>query len=144
MKPVGRGTCFAVVGIVVELPFLTRPLCLPVTARLRRPKTGPTKAERGAVMVKLLVAYLDRPLPMVAETITLTTRLPASAVLFNPASPLAGKRGRPRLKGAWLSKPAELAQTAPIPPGTAAAPTSFTSPTSTVLGTAPSNPRPPV
>ncbi|MFE7160202.1 hypothetical protein [Streptomyces sp. NPDC057636] len=27
-KPVGRGTCFVVVGIVVELPFLTRPVCL--------------------------------------------------------------------------------------------------------------------
>ncbi|MER5698846.1 transposase [Streptomyces mirabilis] len=27
-KPVGRGTCFVAVGIVVELPFLTRPACL--------------------------------------------------------------------------------------------------------------------
>lgn len=42
-KPVGRGTCFVVVGIFVELPFLTRPVCLPVMARLWRPKTGPSK-----------------------------------------------------------------------------------------------------
>jgi len=33
-KPVGRGTCFVVVGIVVQLPFCSRPACLPVMARL--------------------------------------------------------------------------------------------------------------
>jgi hypothetical protein len=26
-KPVGRGTCFVVVGLVVELPVLARPVC---------------------------------------------------------------------------------------------------------------------
>jgi hypothetical protein len=40
--PVGRGTCFVVVGIVVELPFCSRPVCLPVMARLWRPKQGPS------------------------------------------------------------------------------------------------------
>lgn len=42
-KPVGYGRCFVVAGIIVELPFLTRPVCLPVAARLWRPKSGPTK-----------------------------------------------------------------------------------------------------
>lgn len=30
-RPIGRGTCFVVIGLVVELPFLARPVCLPVT-----------------------------------------------------------------------------------------------------------------
>ena len=126
-KPVGRGTCFVVVGIVVELPFLTRPVCLPVMARLWRPKTGPTKVEHAASMVKLLAVCLNRRLHVVAdaayhgralrylpEAITLTTRLPAGAVLFDLAPPPTNKRGRPRLKGARLGTPAELGATAPF------------------------------
>jgi hypothetical protein len=66
-KPVGRGTCFVVVGIVVELPFLTRPVCLPVAARLWRPKTGPSKVELAASMVRLLAVCLDRRLHVVAD-----------------------------------------------------------------------------
>ncbi|MER5917173.1 transposase [Streptomyces sp. NPDC001982] len=124
-KPVGRGTCFVVVGIVVELPFLTRPVCLPVAARLWRPKTGPSKVELAASMVRLLAVCLDRRLHVVAdaayhgkalrhlpEAITLTTRLPANAVLFGLAPPPTGRRGRPRLKGARLGTPADLAATA--------------------------------
>ncbi|MGW1750501.1 transposase [Streptomyces sp. NPDC002092] len=91
-KPVGRGTCFVVVGIITELPFLTRPVCLPVMARLWRPKAGASKVELAASMVRLLAVCLDRPLHVVAdaayhgkalrhlhEQITLTTRLPANA-----------------------------------------------------------------
>lgn len=76
-------------------------------------------------MVKLLAVCLTRPLHVVAdaayhgralrhlpEAITLTTRLPASAVLFDLAPPPTRKRGRPRLKGARLGTPAELAATA--------------------------------
>jgi hypothetical protein len=66
-KPVGRGTCFVVVGIVVELPFLTRPVCLPVRARLWRPKTGPSKVELAASMVKLLAVCLNLSLHVVAD-----------------------------------------------------------------------------
>ncbi|MFE6752758.1 hypothetical protein ACFVDQ_04070 [Streptomyces sp. NPDC057684] len=46
------------------------------------------------------------------EAIALTTRLPASSVLFDLAPPPTKKRGRPRLKGARLGTPAELAATA--------------------------------
>ena len=35
------GTCFVVVGIVVTLPMCDRPVCLPVLARLWRPKGTP-------------------------------------------------------------------------------------------------------
>ena len=37
-KPIGFGNGWVVAGIVVELPFLTRPVCLPVLARLWRPR----------------------------------------------------------------------------------------------------------
>ena len=124
-KPVGRGTCFVVVGIVVELPFLTRPVCLPVMARLWRPNTGVSKVELAASMVRLLAVCLNRPLHVVAdaayhgralrhlpEQITLTTRLPANAVLFDLAPPPTGRRGRLRLKGDRLGVPADLAAAA--------------------------------
>jgi len=35
-KPVGRGTCFVVVAIVVELPLCSRPVALPVIPGLNR------------------------------------------------------------------------------------------------------------
>ena len=124
-KPVGRGNCFVVVGIIVELPFLPRPVCLPVAARLWRPKTGPSKVELAAAMVRWLAVCLNRPLHVVAdaayhgkalrhlpETISVTTRLRANAVLYDLAPPPTGKRGRPALKGDRLGIPADLAKTA--------------------------------
>lgn len=124
-KPVGRGTCFVVVGIIVELPFLTRPVCLPVMARLRRPKIGASKVESAVSMVRLLSVCLNRPLHLVAdaayhgkalrhlpEAITVTTRLPANAVLFDLAPPRTNRHGRPALKGERLGTPADLAATA--------------------------------
>jgi hypothetical protein len=41
---VGRGTCFVVLALVVEVPFLTRPVALPVVARLHRPKQTPRRS----------------------------------------------------------------------------------------------------
>jgi SRSO17 transposase len=125
-KPVGYGVCFVVVGIIVELPFLTRPVCLPVVARLWRPKGEATKVEIAAAMVKQLAAWnRDRRIHVVADAayhgpalrhlpgrITLTTRLPASAVLYNLAPAPTGRRGRPALKGGRLGTPADLAKAA--------------------------------
>lgn len=45
-KPAGRGTCFIVVAIVVELPFCSRPVALPVMARLHQPKWGRPRSSR--------------------------------------------------------------------------------------------------
>jgi len=124
--PVGRGTCFVVIGIVVDLPFLSRPVCLPVLARLWRPNSGVSKVELAAQLLSLLsAAHAGRRIDAVADaayhgpalrdlppTCTFTTRLPASAVLYDLAPPRTGKRGRPALKGQRLGTPKELAANA--------------------------------
>ncbi|MER6504972.1 transposase [Streptomyces sp. NPDC001455] len=94
-------------------------------ARLWRPKLGPSKVELAASMIRLMAVCLNRPLHVIAdaayhgnalrhlpEQITITTRLPANAVLFDLAPPPTGRRGRPRLKGDRLGVPADLAQAA--------------------------------
>jgi hypothetical protein len=125
-KPVGRGTCFVVIGLVVELPFLARPVCMPLTARLWRPGQELSKVDLAASMLCLLAAcHSGRRIHVVADaayhgkalrdlpaTCTFTTRLPASAVLYDLAPPRTGKRGRPALKGERLGTAAQLAATA--------------------------------
>lgn len=129
-RPVGRGTCFVVLGIVVELPFCARPVCLPVMARLWRPKQERSKVDLAASMIRLLAAcHHRRRIHVVADaayhgpalrnlpaTCTYLTRLPAPAVLYAPAPPRTGKRGRPALKGARLGTAKELAATAAFAP----------------------------
>jgi len=54
-KPIGFGNCWVVAGIVVQLSFLSRPVCLPVLARLWRPcHTGKIAYER--VLAELIAA----------------------------------------------------------------------------------------
>jgi hypothetical protein len=125
-KPVGRGTCFVVVGIVVQLPFLARPVCLPAMARLWQPGQEKSKVDLAASMLRFLAAchygrrihvvadaaYHGKALRDLSATCTFTTRLPASAVLYDLAPPRTGKRGRPALKGRRLGTPGELAASA--------------------------------
>src|SRR5580693_5476091 len=42
---VSFGTCFVVAGIVVALPLCSRPVCLPVLARLHVPGKGPARGK---------------------------------------------------------------------------------------------------
>lgn len=129
-RGVGRGTCFVVLGPVVDLPFLARPVCLPVMARLWRPGQELSKVDIAASMIRLLAAcHHSRRIHVVADaayhgkalrglptTCTFTTRLPSPSVLFALAPPPTGKRGRPALKGARLGTPAQLAATADFAP----------------------------
>jgi DDE superfamily endonuclease len=131
------GTCFVTCEIVVRLPFCTRPVCLPVLARLvlpgkkpqvkNRKKAAPapgTKVSAAAALVALLAAaFPGRPVHVVADAachgpaikhlppaVTWTCRLRANAVLYDLAPPRPpGTRGRPRRKGDRLGTPGQLA-----------------------------------
>jgi hypothetical protein len=111
------GTCFVTCGIVVRLPFCTRPVCLPVLARLipagkttvparvrKRKKAAPltgTKISAAADLVTLLAtAFPGRAVNVVADAayrgpalrhlppaVTWTCRLHANAVLYDLAPP---------------------------------------------------------
>ena len=59
-KPIGFGNCWVVVGIVVQLSFLSRPVCLPVLARLWRPRhTG--KIAYARQLAEFIAARYPRP-----------------------------------------------------------------------------------
>jgi hypothetical protein len=124
-KPIGFGNCWVVAGIVVELPFGTRPVCLPVLARLWRPRrTG--KLAFAREMVEAIAgrhpdrevhavgdaAYVGEHLRGLSRQITWTSRLKVTSVLHELAPPRTGQSGRPRTKGARLGTPANLAATA--------------------------------
>ena len=134
------GTCFVTCGIVVRLPFCTRPVCLPVLARLVLPgtkarakkgkKAAPasgSKVSAAAELVTLLAAaFPGRAIHVVADAachgpalkhlpaaVTWTCRLRANAVLYRLAPPRpAGTRGRPRRKGDRPGTPGQLAAAA--------------------------------
>jgi hypothetical protein len=121
-KPIGFGNCWVVAGIVVHLPFLSRPVCLPVLARLWRPRqTG--KIAHARELAELLAArYPDRTVHVVGDAayvgerlrdldgrITWTSRLKVTSVLHELPPPRTGRSGRPRTRGARLGTPADLA-----------------------------------
>jgi hypothetical protein len=120
----GRGNRWIIVGIIVTLPFCSRPVCLPVLFRLWRGKGTASPVQLAGELISLLAKeFADRVIHAVGDAAyhgkallvpgtTLTTRLPANAVLYALAPPPTGKRGRPRLKGNRLGNPAQLAATA--------------------------------
>src|SRR3984957_19298262 len=136
------GTCFVTAGIVVMLPFSSRPWCLPVLARLHVPGKGKARKPRKrdaapASMVScaaelaalLAAAFPGRRIDVVADAhyhgpaikdlppgVTWTTRLPRNAVLFDLAPPRVRKPGPPPRKGPGLATPAALAAPAAWPP----------------------------
>jgi hypothetical protein len=124
-KPIGFGNCWVVAGIVVELPFTSRPVCLPVLARLWRPRhTG--KLAHARQMAELIAArhpdrivhvvgdaaYVGEHLRGLESQLTWTSRLKVTSVLHALAPPRTGTSGRPRTKGERLGTPADLARTA--------------------------------
>ena len=120
--PAGRvawGNSWVVAGVLVELPFLGRPVCLPVLFRLWRPRQGPTQVELAAELVRLVAlrypkrrlvvladgAYAGKALAPagLAENVCLVLRARRDIRLVEPAAPRRpGQMGRPRLKGERL------------------------------------------
>ena len=120
-QPIGFGNCWVVAGIIVQLPFLSRPVCLPVLARLWRPRhTG--KIAHARELAELIAArYPDRTVHVVGDAayvgerlrdlggrITWTSRLKVTSVLHELPPPRTGRSGRPRTRGARLGTPADL------------------------------------
>ena len=112
-------------GIVVQLSFLSRPVCLPVLARLWRPRhTG--KIAHARELAELLAArYPDRMVHIVGDAayvgerlrtlgsgISPTSRLKITSVLHELPPPRTGRSGRPRTRGARLGTPTDLAASA--------------------------------
>lgn len=132
-----RGNCFVVAAAVVSLPFLSRPVALPVAARLWR-KGGPVKTALARELIELIAAapavrgrtvhvvadtaYVCTQMRQLPRTVTLSGPMPSHAVLRevhpevdNPPC-MRGRRGRPRLIGERIGTPAELAAArAPVP-----------------------------
>ena len=129
------GNCFVVVGLVVRIPALgERAWCLPVLFRLWLPTPKATKADpnpsrrpsqqdlAATLIAKVAERYRGRRIDVVGdsafackvmaslpERVTLTSRLRANAVIHAPKPPLTGRRGRPRVTGARLGNPGEIA-----------------------------------
>ena len=103
-KPIGFGNCWVVAGLVVTLPFLSRPVCLPVLCRLWRPRrTGKlayarelaqllaTRHPNRTVHVVGDAAYVGEHLRGLPPQITWTSRLKVTSVLHELATPAHGK-----------------------------------------------------
>jgi len=125
----GCGNNWVIAGIVVTLPFCSRPVCLPVMFRLVIKGTNSasrlwlarrmTEALAGALPGRAIcvvadAAYAGRELRGLDTAITWTTRLRKDAALYDLAPPPTGRRGRPRVKGARLSALAGIAATAAL------------------------------
>jgi hypothetical protein len=127
----GYGNNWVIVAIVVSLPFLSRPVSLPVAFHLVVKGDGEESRLDAAVrLVALLKATLPgRSLHVVADAayagkalrdlpdgVTWTTRLRSNAALYGLAPARTGRRGRPRSKGDKLGSLAEIAAGAKFRP----------------------------
>jgi len=124
-KPVAWANCWVVVGVLVDLPFVPqRAVCLPVLARLWRPRQpGRSKLDLACELVGLICArWPDRRIHLVGDAayagkalaglpaqVTVTTRLRCDAALYQLAPPPTRRRGRPRVKGSRLPELETLA-----------------------------------
>jgi hypothetical protein len=132
-KQVGYGNNWVITGILVSLPMLQRPVCLPVAARLVRKGTmSGSRLWLARQMVTTLAealpgrrihvvadaAYAGAELKKLPGQASWTTRLRKDAALYAPPPPRTGRPGRPRQKGKKLPKLADLARTATFAPTT--------------------------
>ncbi|MHB1783755.1 MAG: IS701 family transposase, partial [Acidimicrobiales bacterium] len=132
-KKIGYGNNWVIAAIVVRMPFLDRPIALPVGFALVVKNSG--DSSRLALARRLVEAlatalpgrrievvadsaYAGRLLRGLPQNVTWTTRLRSNAALYDLAPLRTGKRGRPRLKGAKLALLAKLAGNAKFTPTT--------------------------
>jgi hypothetical protein len=123
----GFGNNWVVLAVRVRLPMLTRPVAVPVMAKLVI--KGTTSASRlwlARRMVTRLAAeltgrqvhatadsaYAGEELRKLPDGVTWTTRLRSNAALYDLPPERTGKRGRPRVKGDRLPSLAKIAAAA--------------------------------
>jgi hypothetical protein len=123
----GYGNNWVVLGIIVRLPFMSRPVAVPVMAKLvikgSNSKSRLWLARRMAE--KLAAALPGRQVRVVADSayaggelkglpaqVSWTTRLRKDAALHGLPPARTGKPGRPRVKGERLPSLAKLAASA--------------------------------
>jgi SRSO17 transposase len=121
----GFGNNWVVAAIVVTLPYLSRPLALPVLATLAV-KGGRSKPDLARDLVDALAErFADRAIHVVADAaygcgsfaglgrdMTMTTRARSTAVFSELAPSRTGRRGRPRLKGDRIGTATDIARSA--------------------------------
>lgn len=133
------GHCWVVAGIVVDLPLLDRPVCLPVAFALWVHRPGSTAAGQskqalaGRLVTMIAQACPGRQVDTVADCwyagadgaagaavgaarhrglpggVTLTSRLRANTALSRIAVPVPGRAGRPKRIGERIGTPKDLA-----------------------------------
>src|SRR6266700_2332906 len=121
-KKIAFGNTWVIAAIVVRLPVCSSPVALPVLFRLWHGKGTASQVDLAAQMLTTMTAAFPGRIihgagdaafhgqALICQTSTWTTRLPASAVLYGPRPAPAGKRGRPRAKGARPGTPAQIAR----------------------------------
>jgi hypothetical protein len=121
----GFGNNWVVAAIVVTLPYLSRPVALPVLATLAV-KGGRSKPDLARDLVDALAGqFADRAIHVVGDAaygcgsfaglgrdMTMTTRARSNAVFSELAPPRTGRRGRPRLKGDRIGTATDIARCA--------------------------------
>lgn len=112
---VAFGNNFIVLGMLVDLKFMTRPVCLPILFRLYK-KDGPSRAQLARDLVRIAAtflapgrielvgdaAYATHEFMQLPSRVSFTSRLRRNAALYRPAPPRTGRPGRPRTKGERL------------------------------------------
>lgn len=120
---IGYGNTWVITAILVDLPFCSRPVALPVLARLWRGKNSLSRSELALAMVHDLkrvaghrivhvvadAAYHHQQVAALPAGITWTTRLGANSALHGLPPARTGKRGRPRKKGDPLGTLTQIA-----------------------------------
>ncbi len=130
-QKLSRGNTFVVAAVVVTLPFLDRPVALPVLVRLWR-KGGPPKTVLARELIEQIAAatrgrgvhvvadgaYLCTELRRLPPHVTLTGPLRSNANLWHvhphlDHPPRLRARDRPRTYGTRIGTPTDLAATVP-------------------------------
>ncbi len=120
---IGYGNTWVVLAITVQVPFCSRPIALPVMARLWLGKDHRSRCELALDMVRDLhrvadgrtvhvvadAAYHHSGIAALPQGITWTTPINANAALYAPPPAPTGKKGRPRLKGQRLGSVEQIA-----------------------------------